>query len=128
MARGAILVMIPVVALLVWRDWVVERQLRRLAYQQAYSDEKARIQIGARDEVIDEAMWQLLLGDGKTAVARVQDAARMTAPTGMPERSWRIAAAASCAQRDARAQRQYVGWRDDPRVTRYCAKVGVPPR
>jgi hypothetical protein len=128
MARAAILAMIPVVAILVWRDWVVERQLRGLAYDEAYRDEHARVQIAARDEVIDDAMWALLLGDADQAVARVKDAARMPAPTGMPERSWRIAAAAGCAQRDEPARQQYRGWRDDPRVAKFCAKMGVAAR
>jgi hypothetical protein len=128
MARVAIFVLIPVVALLSWRDWVVERQLRGLAYDEAYRDERARVQIAARDEVIDDAMWQLLLGDGERAVARVKDAARMPAPTGMPERSWRIAAAAGCAQRDPSAQRQYAGWRDDARVREFCVRVGALAR
>jgi hypothetical protein len=128
MARAAILAMICVVAILVWRDWVVERQLRGLAYDEAYRDEQARVQIAARDEVIDDAMWALLLGDADQAVARVKDASRMQAPTGMPERSWRIAAAAGCAEPDLHAQRQYIGWRDDPRVARFCAKMGVTGR
>jgi hypothetical protein len=121
MARVAILAIIPVMALLAWRDVVVERQLRTLAYDDAYRDEQARLQIAARDDVIDDAMWKLIDGDAERAVARIKEAARMPAPTGMPERAWLVAAAASCTRNDPAAQRDYSGWRSDVRVRRYCA-------
>jgi len=121
MARVAILVLIPVVAVLLWRDLVVERRLRELAYGDAYRDERDRVQLGLRDEVIDDALWSLALGDGARAVARVQEASRMQAPTAMPERAWHIAAAGSCAS-DPPGREQYVGWRrDDARVIKFCA-------
>ncbi len=119
MARSAILVMVPVVALLAWRDFVVERQLRELAYADAYRDERARVQVAARDEALDDAAWALLLGEPLAAVSHVKRAEALPAPTGMPERGWRIAAAASCAAFGANT-RAYAGWRD-ARVDQYCA-------
>jgi len=121
MARAAIFVLIAVVALLLWRDLVVERRVRELAYADAYRDERDRAQLAARDEVIDDALWSLALGDGARAVARVQEASRMPAPTAMPERAWHVAAAGSCAS-DPPGREQYVGWRrDDARVVKFCA-------
>ena len=121
MARGAIVVLIAVVALLLWRDLVVERRVRELAYADAYRDERDRAQLAARDEVIDDALWSLALGDGARAVARVQEASRMPAPRAMPERAWHIAAAGSCAS-DPPERAQYVGFRrDDARVVKLCA-------
>jgi hypothetical protein len=121
MARGAILVLIAVVALLLWRDVVVEGRLRELAYRDAYADAHDRAQLAARDEVIDDALWSLAFGDGARAVARVQEASRMPAPTAMPERAWHIAAAGSCAS-DPPERAQYVGFRrDDTRVIKFCA-------
>ena len=106
---------------LLWRDVVVERRVRELAYADAYRDERDRAQLAARDEVIDDALWSLALGDGARAVARVQEASRMPAPTAMPERAWHVAAAGSCAS-DPPGREQYVGWRrDDARVVKFCA-------
>lgn len=120
MARAAIFVLIPVVALLVWRDVVLDRQIRALAYDEAYRDEKARVQIAARDAVIDDAMWKLLAREGDGALAAIKEAARMPAPTGMPERAWLIAAAATCSSANAATQQEYRGWRRDPRVAKFC--------
>ncbi len=117
MARAAILVLVPVVALLAWRDVVFERQLGAIARDHAWRDEQA---ILARDDVLDDALWQLALGRPADALSHVRRAAAMRAPDGVPERAWRIAAAASCAL-DGAGTRQYAGWRDDPRVREYCA-------
>jgi len=119
MARAAIFVMIPVVALLVWRDLLFDRQLRALAYDQAYRDEHAAVQLAARDEVLDDAMWQLALGRPDDALSHVKRAQSMPAPTAMPERAWHIAAAASCAL-EGPDTRHYAGWRDDARVRAFC--------
>jgi hypothetical protein len=76
--------------------------------------------MAARDEVLDDAVWKLLDGEPVDALARVKAAARMSAPRGMPERAWLIAAAATCVRPDL-DQRDYVGWRRDARVIKYCA-------
>ena len=120
MARAAILVMVPVVALLAWRDFVVERRLDTLAYDDAYRAERARVQTQARDQVLDEAMWELALGRPADALSHVKRAQSMPAPTGLPERAWRIGAAASCAL-EGPATQKYAGWRDDEHVARFCA-------
>lgn len=119
MARAAILLMVPVVALLAWRDFVVERRLNALAYDDAYLSERARVQTQARDQLLDEAMWELALGRPGDALSHVKRAQSMAAPTAMPERGWHIAAAASCAL-EGPDTRHYAGWRDDARVRDFC--------
>lgn len=73
-------------------------------------------------------MWQLALGRPAEALSHVKRASAMRAPTGLPERAWRIAAAASCAL-EGPDTRQYAGWRDDARVRAFCTlnKPASPP-
>jgi hypothetical protein len=123
MARVAIFVMLPVVALLLWRDVVLERQIRALVeYDAVYRDVEGRALLATRDAVIDDATWELLDGAPDRAVARIKEAAAMPSPRGMPERAWLIAAAAVCARRDPHDP-SYAKWRTDPHVARYCALV-----
>ena len=127
MARVAIFVMLPVVALLMWRDVVLERQIRALAeYDAVYRDGEGRALMAARDAVIDDATWALLDGAPERALTRIKEADAMPSPRAMPERAWTIAAAASCA-RDP-LTKDYSGWRRDPRVRLYCERAGVPAR
>jgi hypothetical protein len=121
MARIAIVILIPIVALLVWRDWVLERQFRLLtAYDAAHHDRTGELQIALRDERIDDAMWKLLLDDPAAALEAVDDVSRMPAPTAVPQRAWRIASAASCALGEPRSElRDYMA--GDARVRQFCA-------
>ena len=98
MARIAIVVMVPIVALLVWRDWVLERQMRLLAvYDAAHERLVGDRQIAMRDDRIDDAMWSLLVGEPKAAVDAVEEVSHMPAPTPVPQRAWLLASAARCA-------------------------------
>ena len=125
MARVAILAMIPVVALLVWRDVVLERQLRALADHEAAYDLQTRAFLAARDGAIDDATWELLNGAPERALARVKEAAAMPSPRGMPERAWLIAAGAVCT-RPGPPSSEYTVWQRDPRVQRYCQHAAAP--
>jgi hypothetical protein len=119
MARVAIFVMLPIVALLVWRDVVLERQLQLLAvYDAAHHDDYlVSLQISQRNETIDEAMWALLRDDPARALERIDEAGRMPAATLMPDRAGRIAELASCLLGDAHPY-----WHEpDPRVIQICA-------
>jgi hypothetical protein len=120
MARVAILAIIPVMALLAWRDWVLERQVRLLAvYDVAHHDYEVSRQISDRDDRIDDAMWKLMLGEAPEALEVIKDVARMPAATVVPQRAWRIAAAATCAAGDPPAEYRY--WRqNDTRVRKFC--------
>ena len=122
MARIAILVMVPIVALLAWRDYVMERQLRLLAvYDAAHHDRVSEQQLAMRDERIDEAMWELLLDHPNVAADQIYEVSRMPAPTAVPERAWRIASAARCALGGSQLP-LYGDTAKDPRVQEYCKR------
>lgn len=121
MARVAILVMLPVVALLVWRDVVLERQIAGLVAADALYDVQTRAFLAARDATVDDATWELLNGEPDRAIVRIRQAAAMPSPTGMPERAWLIGAGAGCLTN----QREYAGWRRDPRVARFCQRAAA---
>jgi hypothetical protein len=120
MARITIVILIPIVALLVWRDWVIEREIRLLAvYDTAHHDRLGEEQLEMRDGRIDDAMWSLLLGDPKAAADAIYEVTRMPAPTAVPMRAWRIASAANCALGGFQVER-YGDAASDPRVRQYC--------
>lgn len=122
MARVAIFAIIPVVAILVWRDVVLERQIAALVAASTLYDVQGRALVAARDGVIDDATFELLNLQPDRALARIKQAAAMPSPRGMPERAWLVGAAAACALHAP----DYAGWARDPRVERYCHIAAAP--
>ncbi len=110
MARIAIFAMLPIVALLVWRDVVLERQLRLLAiFEEAVQrDRQNGSPTQVRDERLDAATWALVHDDFDRASDELARALEIQNGPQRPFRVDRIAAFIECVRSDGPPRQGYV--------------------